>query len=113
MTGEHTGRKQIIEWEVSEKEERYFKQQELETKKKFEEEREPYRAAQEKENIRKLHFMRCPKCYSDLKEENYKEKVNIDRCQQCGGVWLDARELKKLLEHEHGLIEGWLRHLLD
>ena len=102
-----------MDWEVSEKEERYFKQQELEMKKKFEIEREAYRAAQEKENINKLHFMKCPKCYSDLKEENYKEKVNIDRCQQCGGVWLDAGELEMLVEREHGFISGFLKHLLD
>lgn len=102
-----------MDWKVSEKEEQFFKQQELEMKKKFEEEREAYRASQEKENITKLHFMKCPKCYSDLKEENYKEKVNIDRCQQCGGVWLDAGELEMLVEHEHGFISGFLKHLLD
>jgi Zn-finger nucleic acid-binding protein len=48
-----------------------------------------------------------------LKEENYKEKVNIDRCQQCGGVWLDAGELEMLVEREHGFISGFLKHLLD
>ena len=102
-----------MDWEVSEKEEQYFKQQELEMKKKFEIERETYRAAQEKENINKLHFMKCPKCYSDLKEEDYKEKVNIDRCQHCGGVWLDAGELEMLVELEHGFISGFFKHLLD
>jgi hypothetical protein len=102
-----------MDWKTSEREEKYFKQQELEMKKKFEEEREAYRATQEKENINKLHFMRCPKCYTDLKEENYEEKVNIDRCQQCGGVWLDAGELEMLVEREYGFISGFLKHLLD
>ena len=101
-----------MDWKPSEKEEEYFKQQELELKKQFEEEREAYRAAEEKEKIKKLHFMKCPKCYGDLKEENYKDKVNIDRCLACGGVWLDAGELELLAEHEHGFVSGFLKHLL-
>jgi Zn-finger nucleic acid-binding protein len=91
-----------MDWKASEQEEQYFKQQELDMKKKFEEEREAYLAAQEKENIAKLHFMKCPKCYNDLKEENYKEEINIDRCRECGGVWLDAGELDVLVESEKG-----------
>lgn len=100
-----------MDWKPSEKEEEYFKQQELELKKKFEEEREAYRASAEKEKIHKLHFMKCPKCHGDLKEENYEGKVNIDRCEQCNGVWLDAGELELLSKHEQGFISGLLKHL--
>jgi hypothetical protein len=95
----------------SEKEEEYFKQKELELLKKFEKEREAYRQAEEKERIQKLHYMKCPKCYGDLKEENYKNKVNIDKCQQCGGVWLDCGELETLAAHEEGFLSGFLKHL--
>jgi hypothetical protein len=101
-----------MDWKPSEKEEEYFKQQELELKKFFEEEREAYQAAEEKDNVKKLHFMKCPKCYGDLKEENYQDKVNIDRCLGCGGVWLDAGELELLSEHEHGFISGFLKDIL-
>jgi hypothetical protein len=102
-----------MDWKTSEKEEQYFKQKELELKKKFEAEREAYRAAEKKQKINKLHFMKCPKCYSDLKEESYKEKINIDRCQQCGGVWLDAGELELLVKNEPGFVSGFLKHLLS
>jgi len=101
-----------MDWKTSEQEEQYFMQKELELRKKFEEERETYRAAEDTESIRKLHYMKCPKCYGDLKEEKYEDKVNIDRCQQCGGVWLDTGELEMLAEHEHGFISGFLKHLL-
>lgn len=95
----------------SEKEEEYFKQKELELLKKFEKEREAYRQAEEKERVRKLHYMKCPKCYGDLNEESYKNKVNIDKCQQCGGVWFDCGELETLATHEEGFLSSFLKHL--
>ena len=94
----------------SEQEEEYFKKRELELLKKFEEERDAYKKTEEKEQFGKLHYMKCPKCYGDLREQEY-HKVNIDKCQQCGGVWLDAGELEILAEHEHGFISGFLKHL--
>ena len=94
----------------SEKEEEYFKEKELELLKKFEKEREAYREAEEKAKVQKLHYMKCPKCYGDLKEEEY-HKVNIDKCQQCGGVWLDSGELETLAEHEHGFLSGFFKHV--
>ena len=101
-----------MDWKPSGQEEEYFKQKELELKKKFEAEREAYRTSEEKENVKKLHFMKCPKCYGDMKEENYEKKVNIDRCQQCNGVWLDAGELELIAEHEEGFMSGLLKHLI-
>ena len=49
----------------------------------------------------------CPKCDGTLKEINL-EEVQIDRCEKCGGVWLDAGELERLTRRESG---GWLSRL--
>ena len=40
----------------------------------------------------------CPKCASALhaKEYGYCSQILIDRCLECGGVWLDAGELQAL-----------------
>ncbi len=100
-----------MDWQPSEQEEEYFKKKELELLKKFEEEREAYRAAEEKEKIHKLHYMKCPKCFGDLREKNYKSKVKIDTCEGCGGVWLDAGELEMLAENEEGFVSSFLKHL--
>lgn len=51
------------------------------------------RAAAEKEERRKAHYMKCPKCGEDLREEAHGH-IMIDRCSNCGGVWLDAGELE-------------------
>lgn len=42
--------------------------------------------------------IQCPKCQAALnpKEYCYCSQILIDRCANCGGVWLDAGELQAL-----------------
>lgn len=42
------------------------------------------------------HWMRCPKCGGAMNEVKY-EKVNIDQCTACGGVFFDPGELAILI----------------
>ncbi len=58
--------------------------------------------------ILEICAMRCPKCGRKLEETSY-QKVRIDRCMKCGGVWLDPGELETLAPEEH---ESWLGGLL-
>jgi uncharacterized protein with PIN domain len=48
---------------------------------------------------RRSHFMKCPKCGADLTTEDY-HGVQIDRCPECNGMWLDAGEGEELLARE-------------
>lgn len=42
--------------------------------------------------------MECPRCPNvDLVKENY-EGVEIDRCPNCSGAWLDYGEVSKIVE---------------
>ena len=43
--------------------------------------------------------MKCPRCTGKLHAETYDE-VGIDRCDTCGGVWLDAGELEQIISEE-------------
>ena len=53
---------------------------------------------------RRSHYMKCPKCGASLQTESF-HGVQIDRCPDCHGVWLDADEVGTLLAHEdHGLL---------
>ena len=49
----------------------------------------------EREERKKLHFMKCPKCGFDLREVPYRG-ITMDKCFECGGIWLDDRELEHL-----------------
>ena len=53
----------------------------------------------------------CPKCGGRTDPINYGGNTGliIDRCNQCHGIWLDARELEKI----QMLIEGWEDGLQD
>ena len=75
------------------KEEEYFARLEFEKLKKIEQEKHMKLAEDEKQKLKKLHYMRCPKCGMELLEVNYKG-ILIDKCSECDGIWLDAGELE-------------------
>lgn len=79
----------------TEKEEEYFARFEFERKKKIEMEKHQKLAHEEKERLKKVHFMRCPKCGMELIEIDYKN-IKIDKCSECEGIWLDAGELETI-----------------
>ena len=47
--------------------------------------------------------MRCPRCNAALAETKF-EEVSIDRCDNCGGIWLDSGELAQLIQKDS---DGW------
>ena len=48
--------------------------------------------------------MKCPKCGEPLKARSF-QKIEIDQCTGCSGIWLDAGELESVAEKEVG---SWL-----
>ncbi len=40
----------------------------------------------------------CPRCRTPFGPETPYEGVPIDRCEGCGGIWLDEGELRSVLE---------------
>jgi uncharacterized C2H2 Zn-finger protein len=59
---------------------------------------------------RQSHFMRCPKCGGTLKEEDF-HHIKIDRCEECGGVWLDKGEIDMLQHVDQSNIRAFVRGL--
>ncbi|MBP1628989.1 MAG: hypothetical protein H6Q00_3464 [Holophagaceae bacterium] len=49
----------------------------------------------ELEERRRQAHMRCPGCGAHLAEAEDRG-IHVDRCTQCGGVWLDAGELDRV-----------------
>jgi hypothetical protein len=45
--------------------------------------------------------MDCPRCAGKLHVETY-DAVSVDRCDTCGGVWLDAGELEQIVGEGSG-----------
>ena len=83
----------------SSKEEEYFARQELEKRRQWERERAAKMALEEREKLKELHFMKCPKCGMDLTELEY-QGITLDRCVTCNGTWFDAGEMEQLLKEQ-------------
>jgi hypothetical protein len=79
------------------------------------EKRAAERAAREKEEerrrLRDLHFMKCPKCGHDMKEEVV-QGVALDRCTFCEGIYCDAGELEAEFLRRSGENRGFLGKLI-
>ncbi len=79
-------------------EEEYIRHHERETLDKLRE-----RLREEAEAAGREPARQCPLGHGALAEVRQDEVV-IDRCDSCGGVWLDAGELEQLTKHTEG---GW------
>lgn len=83
-------------------EEEYFAREEIEKKRKLAIEQSQSMAAQQREDLKKLHFMKCPKCGMDLQALK-RGDIEIDTCFNCHGIFLDGGELERLqkqMSHE-------------
>jgi len=72
------------------------------------------RSAQENEQRnaeRKSHYMKCPKCGADLGTEDY-HGVQVDRCPECNGMWLDSGEVEDLLAREDAGVINVFRSIM-
>ena len=75
----------------SQNEDEYFARENAELLRRQRDRMEATRAEEE----RKSHYMKCPKDGHNLFTTVY-QHVSIDRCEHCGGVWLDPGELDAL-----------------
>jgi uncharacterized protein len=77
-------------------EDEYFvkKERELLAKLKAKQDTEAKAAA---ENVA---HMRCPKCGEPLKARSF-QKIEIDQCTGCNGIWLDAGEIEQVAGKEN------------
>lgn len=84
-------------------EDKYFAKLEFERKQKKLEEEQNQLKAREREELKKKHWMHCPKCGMEMVELTF-EGVQIDKCSHCLGIYLDDGELNQLLEAKPGMI---------
>ncbi len=89
-------------YQPSEKEQEYFLRQEMERLKAIREERARRQAEEERARLKELHYLHCAKCGQTMETTKVAE-VEIEVCPDCGGVYLDAGELEKLVDaHKRG-----------
>ena len=90
----------------SETEDEYFLRQEMEKRREAVKAKQAELAEEEREQQKKVHWMRCAKCGAELQEVEFRG-VKIDKCFSCGGVYLDDGELEQLAGRP-----GWFDSML-
>ena len=78
---------------------------------KREKERAALEAESERKRLKDQHFMRCPKCGHEMREEAL-EAVKVDRCSFCEGIYFDAGELDQVLLKREDDRRGFFRKLV-
>ncbi len=90
-------------------EDEYFALEEAEKKKRLKEKLRAELERQRREATRDIWFMTCPSCGAKLRAHLFRG-VQIDECEECHGVWLDAGELETLAGEEgHSIIADVLK----
>lgn len=94
----------------SKPEDEYFAAEEVEAKRKLAfyqgqvlAEQGQVLAEQQREALKKLHYMKCPRCGLDL-QRLVEGTVHLDTCFNCKGVFLEEKDLERLkveAAHEH------------
>ena len=79
------------------REDEYFARQEFERQKKIADEHAAKLKNKEREELKRIHWMRCPKDGMELAEIEHMG-VRVEKCTHCGGIFLDAGELERLFE---------------
>jgi hypothetical protein len=64
---------------------------------------------EERERLRRLHHMQCPKCGLPMQEVAFRG-VKADLCSTCGGIFLDKGEIEQVAgpEARGGVLSGLL-----
>lgn len=89
----------------SETEDEYFAREDAEKRRKAAIEKQRTLEASERDRLKALHYMHCPKCGHQLETITFKD-VQIDKCFACNGSWLDAGELEQLAGKEAGFLKS-------
>ena len=57
-------------------------------------------ANQETEQAANIHYMKCPNCGFDLKNEKVGEfDLALPKCEHCGGIFVSKEHIKDIKDH--------------
>lgn len=85
----------------SREEDDYFARQEYEKLRDLANKKKGEMADEDTVALKDLHWMHCPKCGHELITIGL-HGVEVDRCEHCNGLWLDAGELEQVMARDGG-----------
>ncbi|MFH1874676.1 MAG: zf-TFIIB domain-containing protein [Pseudomonadota bacterium] len=88
-------------------EKEYFGKKDVVQMKKLAQEKRQALAKEELSKLKQEHWHHCPACGLELEEITYKG-IHIDKCFNCGGVFLEEQVLENLCGKENKILESLL-----
>lgn len=86
----------------SKNEDEYFARLEVERRRQLALEYSKQMEEVEKQRLKELHYMKCPKCGLDLHTLEFRG-IQLDRCYNCHGTWFDHGEMEQLIKKQEFL----------
>lgn len=77
-------------------EEEYFARIEFERRQQQVADKQKQMQQDEKQRLKDLHWMRCPKCGMEMIEIDF-EGIKVDKCSTCLGLYFDDGEVAHLV----------------
>lgn len=85
-------------------EDEFFAKEEAEKIKRLVREKSQKLIVDEKDKLKQLHWMHCPKCGMDLHPVVI-HGTTVDKCFECHGLFLDEAEFEKIAEGESSIVD--------
>ena len=83
----------------SDKEQQYFIAQEMKRLKALHQQYAEKTAESERQRLKDLHYMHCTKCGQKMETTTLAD-IEVEVCPGCGGIYLDAGELNKIVDEQ-------------
>jgi|SRR5579871_64821 len=85
----------------------YFSREEAQSKHRIDGERQRTHKKILDEELKALHFMKCPKCGHDLvtKRMSY---IDIDQCSSCGVLVLNPEDVDRFVAEEKSILKAFI-----
>lgn len=85
----------------------YFIREEGIKKHKLSEDRRREQEKLHDEDIKALHFMKCPKCGNDLHTRRM-SYIDIDQCSSCGVLVIKPEDVEKFVAEEKSILKSFI-----
>ena len=85
----------------------YFNRENLASKHRIDEQEKRLKKKEEDEELKALHYMKCPKCGHDLATKRL-SYIDIDQCSSCGVLVLKPEDVDRFIAEERSILKAFI-----
>jgi uncharacterized protein len=85
----------------------YFIKEDAASKYQLHEENQRKNKKAHDEELKTLHFMKCPKCGHDLMKKRM-SYIDVDQCSSCGVLVLEPADIDRFIAEEKSILKTFI-----